>query len=262
MSTLAPPAPRFELRRLWRQRAEGDDRARERLILLYAPVVSYVAARMASVLPAHVDREEVTSFGLVGLMKAVDAYDPARGVPFEPYAMRRIHGEVLDSIRALDWAPRSLRRRQRELRAAMARIEQRTGRPATDEELQQELGLSAGELDRLLGDLHRVGLFSLDEMFGLPDSLEHESSLGGLLADEAPGQEDLAERAALRDALAEAVGELPERERIVVALYYYDGLRLREIGEVLGVTESRCSQLLSKAVNRLRSHLDPRLLEP
>ncbi len=157
----------------------------------------------------------------------------------------------------LGLAPRFGRggRRQRELRAAMARIEQRTGRPATDEELQQELGLSAGELDRLLGDLHRVGLFSLDEMFGLPDSLEHESSLGGLLADEAPGQEDLAERAALRDALAEAVGELPERERIVVALYYYDGLRLREIGEVLGVTESRVSQLHTKAVLRLRSRL-------
>ena len=255
MSPLVAPLPAFARRELWRRVRMGDEAARERLVLTYAPLVKYVAGRMGAVLPRHVSLEDVTSWGLVGLLAAVDRYAPSRGVPFEAYALQRIRGEIIDEIRSQDWAPRSVRRRQRQLEAASRRVEQREGRPATDEELAREMGIGVDDLEAVLGQVAQASLFSLDEMFAAPGRDEATGALSDAIPDPGADIEAAGERMALRDALADAVAGLPERERIVVSLYFYDGLTLREIGEVLGVTESRCSQLMSKAVVRLRGHV-------
>jgi RNA polymerase sigma factor for flagellar operon FliA len=254
MSRLAPPLPAFALRELWRRVRKGDAEARERLVLAYAPLVKYVAGRMSSALPRHVDLEEVTSWGLVGLLKAVDGFDPRRGVPFEAYAIQRVRGEIIDEIRAQDWAPRSVRQRQRALEAAIRKVEQREGRPATDPELASELGVPEQELESLLGDVARASLFSLNEMVAAPGG-EETAELAAVVADPSADTQAKGEQNALREAIAEAIVALPQRERVVVSLYFYDGLTLREIGQVLGVTESRCSQLLSKAVIRMRGRI-------
>ncbi|MGI9538528.1 MAG: FliA/WhiG family RNA polymerase sigma factor [Miltoncostaeaceae bacterium] len=247
-----------ELAALWRRfGATRDSNTRERLVLTYAPLAKYVAGRIGSQLPSYIDIEDLTSYGLVGLLDAIDRFEPSRGVKFETFALTRIRGAIIDELRSLDWAPRALRHRQRQLMRAMASIEQREGRPATDDELASSLEVDVSELDGLLAEIASSSMVALEEVFATAGGDDERFSLGDAIEDvSSPDPSAASEHAAIRDLLADAIVRLPERERIVVSLYHYDNLSLREIGDVLGVTESRASQLRTKAIMRLRSALD------
>ena len=246
-----------ETESLWRRyKLIGDPEARERLVLTFAPLCKYIAGRMGSTLPSYIDVEDLTSYGLEGLMDAVDRFEPERGVKFETFAIARIRGAIIDELRALDWAPRALRQSQRQLIKISGEIEQRTGRPATDAELAKALGIGESELSALLAEISASSMVALEEFFAPTSSDDETLALGDAVEDETSPQPHAAtEHAILRDLLADAIVRLPERERIVVSLYHYDGLSLREIGDVLGVTESRASQLRTKAIVRLRGAL-------
>ncbi len=249
----------IELRDLWRRyKASGDERARERLVVAYAPLVKYVAGRMSSGLPAHVEEADLISYGLSGLIAAIERFDLSREIKFETYAITRIRGAIIDELRTLDWVPRSVRARAREIERANTKLEARLRRAPTDEEMAAELGISLEEFQDSLLQISNSTIVALDELWNSPDSSGDAVSLLDTLADrDAPDPQAIVDQSELRDRIAEAIAALPEREKLVVALYYYENLTLREIGEVLGVTESRIYQLHTKAVLRLRSKLGP-----
>jgi RNA polymerase sigma factor FliA len=246
-----------ELRELWRRYKEGADAAaRERLVVAYSPMVKFVAGRLGAGLPSHVEDADLISYGLVGLIGAIERFDPERGIKFETFAMTRIRGSIIDELRSLDWVPRSVRSRAREIETAQAKLEHELQRAPTDAELAARLGMSEAELQSSLLEIANSSVYALDELWTVSDSSGDQVSLIDTIpdADAADPQEALAS-SEVKDLLTEAIGSLPEREQLVIALYYYENLTLREIGEVLGVTESRVSQLHTKAVMRLRSRL-------
>ncbi|MFZ0092105.1 MAG: RNA polymerase sigma factor WhiG [Solirubrobacteraceae bacterium] len=247
----------IELQDLWkRYKTSGDDRARERLVVAYSPLVKYVAGRMGSGLPAHVEESDLISYGLGGLISAIDRFDLSREIKFETYAITRIRGAVIDELRTLDWVPRSVRARAREFERVNMKLEARFQRAPTDEEMADELDISVDELQETLLRISNSTIVALDEMWNVSDGGGDQISLLDTLPDRrAPDPERLVDESELRERIATAISALPEREKLVVALYYYENLTLREIGEVLGVTESRVSQLHTKAVLRLRSKL-------
>jgi RNA polymerase sigma factor for flagellar operon FliA len=245
-----------ELRMLWRRyRDRQDGHARDRLIMTFAPLVKYVAGRMRSALPSHVDEADLISYGLVGLIGAVERFDPARRVKFETYAVTRIKGAIIDELRALDWVPRSVRARARAIEKKSAELEAKLHRTPTDEELASALGLGADEFHDAIAQIAAGSIVALDEMWSISPGGESVSLLDTIGDTRMSDPAELLDATDLRNTLADAIARLPERERIVVALYYYDNLSLREIGEVLGVTESRVSQLHTKAVLRLKGRL-------
>jgi len=247
----------IELRDLWRRyKSTGDVQARERLVVAYSPLVKYVAGRMASGLPAHVEEADLISYGLVGLISAIQRFEPEREIKFETYAITRIKGAIIDELRSLDWVPRSVRARAREIEKANAKLEHRLQRAPTDEEMASELKVTPDEFQDALLQISNSTIVALDELWSVSDSTGDAISLLDTLPDRgAPDPEQLMDQSELRDRIADAIAALPEREKLVVALYYYENLTLREIGEVLGVTESRVSQLHTKAVLRLRGKL-------
>jgi RNA polymerase sigma factor FliA len=242
---------------LWRQYRSGADPAlRDRLIVTYAPLVKYVAGRLGSGLPAHVDDEDLVSYGLLGLIGAIERYDPDRDVKFETYAIARIRGAIIDELRALDWVPRSVRSRARDIERAIAELEAKLGRVPTDAEIAQKLSLTEEELDESLSEISRSSIAALDELWTISGSGGDQVALIDTIEDtEAPEPQAMLSQTELREAIADAIARLPEREKLVVTLYYYEELTLREIGEVLGVTESRVSQLHTKAILRLKARL-------
>jgi RNA polymerase sigma factor for flagellar operon FliA len=242
---------------LWRTYKRTEDKAvRDRLILTYAPLVKYVAGRLGSGLPAHVDEGDLVSYGLLGLISAIDRYDPDRDVKFETYAIARIKGSILDELRSLDWVPRSVRSRARQIERAMAELEAKLARAPTDEEVAQKVGISVDELEDSLTDISRSSIAALDELWTISGSGGDQVALIDTIEDEhGPEPQTAFAQTELREAVAEAITRLPEREKLVITLYYYEDLTLREIGEVLGVTESRVSQLHTKAILRLKAHL-------
>ena len=247
----------IELKDLWRRyKDHGDPRARERLVLAYAPLVKYVAGRMSSGLPAHVEEADLISYGLLGLISAIERFDPSREIRFETFAITRVKGSIIDELRSLDWVPRSVRAKAREIERANAKLEHQLHRAPTDEEMADSLGVSAEEFQESLVKISNSSVVALDELWTVSDSSGDTVSLLDTIQDPDavdPSREmDLTD---MKDRLADAIARLPEREKLVVALYYYENLTLREIGEVLGVTESRISQLHTKAVLRLRSRL-------
>jgi RNA polymerase sigma factor for flagellar operon FliA len=247
----------IELRELWsRYKKEGDEKARERLVLAYSPLVKFVAGRMSSGLPAHIEEADLISYGLLGLIGAIERFDPGREIKFETFAVARIKGSIIDELRSLDWVPRSVRAKAREIEAAHAKVERMLGRTPTDEEVSEELGVSMDDFQESLLQISNSSVMALDELWAVSDSSGDQVSLLDTMKD--PSAVDPARElgvSELKDRLANAISRLPEREKLVVALYYYENLTLREIGEVLGVTESRVSQLHTKAVLRLKSRL-------
>jgi RNA polymerase sigma factor FliA len=246
-----------ELRDLWRRyKDQGDDTARERLVVAYSPMVKFVAGRLGAGLPSHVEDADLISYGLVGLIGAIERFEPERGIKFETFAMTRIRGAIIDELRSLDWVPRSVRSRAREIEQVQAKLEHELQRAPTEAELANKLNMTEEELQSALLEIANSSVYALDELWTVSDSSGDQVSLLDTIADEgaADPQEALA-TTEVKDRLTEAIGGLPEREQLVVALYYYENLTLREIGEVLGVTESRVSQLHTKAVMRLKSHL-------
>jgi len=247
----------IELRDLWRRyKANGDERARERLVVAYSPLVKYVAGRMASGLPAHVEEADLISYGLVGLISAIKRFELAREIKFETYALPRIKGAIIDELRSVDWVPRSVRARAREIERANVKLEGRFQRAPTDEEMASELEMTMDEFQEALLQISNSTIAALDELWSISDTSGDQVSLLDTLHDpDAPDPAQLMDASELKDRIADAIARLPEREKLVIALYYYENLTLREIGEVLGVTESRISQLHTKAVLRLRSRL-------
>jgi RNA polymerase sigma factor FliA len=247
---------------LWRRyRADPGSKAlRDRLILTYAPLVKYVAGRLGSGLPAHVDDDDLVSYGVLGLMGAIERYDPDRDVKFETYAITRIKGSIIDELRAMDWVPRSVRARARDIERAIVELERRLHRAPTDGEIAEKLGITEPELEDSLTDISRSSIAALDELWtvntgGGGGGGDQVALIDTIEDTEAPDPQGSLSQAEMREAVGEAIARLPEREKLVITLYYYEELTLREIGEVLGVTESRVSQLHTKAVLRLKGRL-------
>lgn len=240
---------------LWdRVAAKGDWEARQALVENYARVVKYVAGRMAIGLPHYVDQNDLVSAGLLGLIQAVDNFDCTRGIKFETYAIPRIRGAILDELRTQDWFPRSLRRKARQLEEAYVNLETKLGRPATDEELAQELGVSRDELLTMIEEVSVATIISLDAENG--GEGDDATTLGDYLPD--PKAEDIEDRVTSKEMVSLIAGgleELPEKEQLVLVLYYYEDLTLKEIGTILDVTESRVCQIHTKAIMRLRGKL-------
>ena len=247
----------IELRDLWRRyKSTGDARARERLVVAYSPLVKFIAGRMASGLPSHVEESDLISYGLIGLINAIERFEVEREIKFETYAITRIKGAIIDELRALDWVPRSVRARAREIERAHGKLEHRLHRTPTDEEMANELKISVEEFQESLVKISNSTVVALDELWAVSDSSGDQVSLLDTLHDpDAPDPQQLLDASELKDRLADAISALPEREKLVVTLYYYEELTLREIGEVLGVTESRVSQLHTKAILRLKARL-------
>jgi len=247
----------IELKDLWRRyKVDDDQRARERLVLAYAPLVKYVAGRMSSGLPSHVEDADLISYGLLGLISAIERFEPEREIKFETFAITRIKGSMIDELRSLDWVPRSVRSRTREIERANAELEHQLQRAPTDQEIADRLELSLEEFQDSLMRIANSSVVALDELWTVSDASGDQVSLLDTIEDrEAVDPAREMDATEMKDRLADAIARLPEREKLVVALYYYENLTLREIGEVLSVTESRVSQLHTKAVLRLKSRL-------
>ncbi|MHB8512994.1 MAG: RNA polymerase sigma factor WhiG [Actinomycetota bacterium] len=242
---------------LWRVFKETKDpNAREKLILHYSPLVKYVAGRVSIGLPATIEQADLTSYGIFGLIDAIEKFDISRNIKFETYAINRIRGAIIDELRAVDWIPRSVRSKAREVERALGELQSSLQRPPTDGELAERLKLTVDELQQTLNQINLVSVVALDELMAGGGEKGESLSLVETLED--PGAADPVlsfESDEMRHILASAVGTLPERERLVVTLYYYEGLTLAEIGGVLGVTESRVCQMHTKAVLQLRNRM-------
>jgi RNA polymerase sigma factor for flagellar operon FliA len=241
---------------LWQEFRRTHDRGlRDRLILTYAPLVKFVAGRLGASLPSHVDEQDLVSYGLLGLIGAIERYDPDREIKFETYAIMRIKGAIIDELRSLDWVPRSVRSRARQIERTIGELEAKLGRAPTDEEIAGKLGVSQEELDDNLYQISRTSIAALDELWTVSAGGDQVSLIDTIEDVSGPSPTTALDETELREAMADAIAGLPEREKIVITLYYYEELTLREIGEVLGVTESRVSQLHTKAVLRLKARL-------
>lgn len=240
---------------LWRRWvAHRDPADRERLILQHAPLVKYVAGRLSVGITATVDTGDLISYGMFGLIDAIARFDPERGTRFEGYAIPRIKGAIVDELRATDWVPRVVREHARTVQRAIAELEATLRRTPTDAELADHLGLGVDRLHQLLDQVSLTSLVALDQLF--VDADGRSSSLADTLHDpHAVDPHGRVERVEQRAALREAIGRLDERDRAVIVLYYLEGMTLAQIGEILSVTESRVSQLHTRAVLALRAKL-------
>jgi RNA polymerase sigma factor for flagellar operon FliA len=225
------------------------------LIVHYSPLVKYVAGRVAVGLPQNVEQADLVSYGIFGLIDAIDKFDLERGLKFETYAISRIKGAIIDELRSIDWVPRSVRAKAREIERAYAKLESELHRTPSDEELATELGIDDEKFQAMLNKISFVGLVALDETLSAGSDRGESMTLGDTIADKHDGPMAAYEVEEMKELLAAAINRMPEREKIVLTLYYYEGLTLAEIGEVLGVTESRVCQIHTKAVLQLRSRM-------
>lgn len=247
---------RTDIGALWaKYKDSGDVASRDFLILNYSPLVKYVAGRLASSLPQTVETADLVSYGIFGLIDAIDKYDPGRAIKFETYAIARIKGAIIDELRAMDWVPRSVRSRAREIEHAYVALENELKRVPSDKEVATHMGITGREYQDILTKLSYTSVVSFEELWLGGSREDGQSAIGTIADDTADDPVAVFESAELKDILAGAIERLPERERTVIALYYYEGLTLKEIGQILSVTESRVSQLHTKAVLRLRARL-------
>ena len=242
---------------LWAHFKEtGDLGARERLILQYAPLVTMVANRVGAGLPSTVEQADLVSYGMFGLIDAIEKYETDRAVKFETYASARIRGAIIDELRAIDWIPRSVRTKARAVDRAYAELEAQLHRAPSEREVADHLEMGVGELRAVFTQLATVNVAALDDLIG--GSAERGDSLSLIDTLEDPASPDPAGNVEAQETkvlLAQAIERLGEREKIVLVLYYYEGMTLAEIGRILGVTESRISQMHTAAMLRLRAML-------
>lgn len=242
---------------LWKQYKSGpkNTQIREKIILHYLHLVRYVVSRLPVSLPVSISQEDLISYGTLGLMEAVERFDPERGLKFETYAVTRIRGAIIDQLRFQDWVPRGVRKRSKDLQETVAKLEEKLGRNPTEDEIAEAMQIPKQKLKAILAESNNL-LISLDEARGSDDASSGGSSLLDLVEDSnSPDPEAEYETNELRDRLARAIDKLPEREKLLIALYYHENMTLKEIGEVISVSESRVCQLHAQAILRLRGAL-------
>jgi RNA polymerase sigma factor for flagellar operon FliA len=245
-----------ELNELWTDYCETQSLAvRDRLIQNYIYLVRYVAGKMAMSVPPSVEIDDLVSAGVVGLMDAIGKYDPGRDTKFETYAVSRIRGAIVDDLRSLDWIPRSVRRKAQMVEEAYSSLENELGRAASDHEISKKMNVSVDEFRGMVDEIVSAGLLSLDDFVGNPDGERTTRIIDLVCAKDGVSPSASIEAEQMKEILAEAIMNLPSKERTVVALYYYEDMTLKEIGRTLGVSESRVSQIHTKAMLRLRGRL-------
>ena len=237
---------------LWKQYSDTKSPAiKEKLIVEYSNIVKYIAGRLSIYFGSNVEYDDLIGYGIFGLIDAIEKFDLKKCVKFETYASLRIRGAIIDSIRELDWVPRSLRQKNKELEKAYSELENKLGHSATDKEVAERLGISIQELNKLLGEVNLSSMVSLEEFLEQNYEIGVSNTPGSV--DEKP--EGYLEMTELREILVDAIGKLPEKEKMVVSLYYFEDLTLKEISAIMKVSESRISQLHTKGILRLRGKL-------
>ncbi len=228
---------------------------RDAFIRQYMPLVKYVAGKVSVGMPGSVEFDDLVGFGQFGLLDAINKYDPDKNVKFKTYAVTRIRGAILDELRQLDWVPRSVRQKSREIEDAIVRIESKLGRTATDDEIAEELGISVSELQQTVMKVSGTSVLSLNDVWYSGDDSDKVSIGDSIESPSSMNPDVIVEREEVRRVIIEAINELPEKEKMVLVLYYHEDLTFKEIGQVLNVSESRISQLHTKANLRLRAKL-------
>ncbi len=247
---------RTAIDQLWSEyKATASRHLRDQLILHYSPLVKYVAGRVAVGLPHSIEQADLVSYGMFGLIDAIDKFDIDRNIKFETYAITRIKGAIIDELRAVDWVPRSVRAKARAIERAYSKLENELRRSPEDKEVAAELGVTENELATTLGQISFVGVVALDELLSAGSERGSGATVGDTIAGGGHDPVEAFESEEMRQVLADAINRMPDRERLVLTLYYYEGLTLAEIGNVLGVTESRVCQIHTKAIFQLRSRL-------
>lgn len=237
---------------LWKQYHKSKStQIREKLIIEYSPLVKYVAGRLSMYFGSNVEYDDLISYGVFGLIDAIDKFDMGKGVKFETYASLRIRGSIIDSIRELDWVPRSLRQKNKELDKIYSQLETELNHCVGDKDVADKLGITIDEYYKLLNDVSIFSVMSLDEFL----EQNYETNVGTLVFSKGSHPEEYAEFNELKDMLVDIINKLPEKEKLVISLYYYEELTLKEISAIMNVSESRVSQLHTKAVLRMRGKL-------
>jgi RNA polymerase sigma factor for flagellar operon FliA len=241
---------------LWIQyRKKRDPKIRETFIKQYAPLVKYVAGKVAVGMPHNVEFDDLVGFGVFGLLDAIDKFDPDKNVKFKTYAVTRIRGAIFDELRSIDWVPRSVRQKTREVEEAIGALEAQLGRTATDQEIASSMGMDEAEYLKTIMKISVTSILSLDDMWFSGDENDKVSIGDNIESPASMNPDVVVEKDEIRRVIVEAINDLPEKEKKILVLYYYEDLTLKEIGQVLEVTESRVSQLHTKAILRLRSKL-------
>ncbi len=241
---------------LWLEYKKKKDPAiREFFIKQYAPLVKYVAGKVAVGMPSNVEFDDLVGFGVFGLLDAIEKFDPDKNVKFKTYAVTRIRGSIFDELRSIDWVPRSVRQKTREIEDTIVRLESKLGRTASDTEIAGALGVSEDEFQQTLFKISGTSIMSLNDVWYSGDDSERISIGDSIESPSSLNPDVIVEKEEIKRVIVEAINELPEKEKMVLVLYYYEDLTLKEIGQVLNVTESRVSQLHTKANLRLRAKL-------
>jgi RNA polymerase sigma factor for flagellar operon FliA len=241
---------------LWKKyKKTKDKQIREHFVKQYAPLVKYVAGKIAIGMPQNVDFDDLVGYGVFGLLDAIEKFDPNKDIKFKTYAVTRIRGAIYDELRSIDWVPRSVRQKAKELERVIGKLENRLGRSAKDEEIAKELGVSVKELRTLILKISGASILSLSDVWFVGDESDKVSVMETIESPRSLNPDVIVEREEVKNIIVEAISDLPDKEKKVLILYYYEDLTLKEIGEVLQVTESRISQLHTKAIMRLRSKL-------
>ena len=242
---------------LWgRFKKDNDQSAKEALIHHYLHLVKYIAGRLKINFPPQVEYDDLVSSGIIGLLDAIDKFDPDRGLKFETYAMTRVRGAIIDELRNLDWAPRSVRKKGHDLENTYVRLERELGRTATDGEVADAMGIGVQELHGLLSQLSTTAMTSLDDFISIGKDSDTTRRINTVESKAADSPDEVLHGRQVTEILAKAIDSLPEKIKIMISLYYYEDLNLKEIGEVLGVSESRVCQIHTQAMVMLRGKLD------
>ncbi len=242
---------------LWKEyKKTKDPRIRDVFVHKYAPLVKYVAGKIAGGMPKNIEFDDLVGYGTLGLLDAIEKFDPSKNIKFKTYAPTRIRGAIYDELRALDWIPRSVRQKAKNIENAIRKLENKLGRTATDEEIAEELDMTLVEFHRSLLDLKGIPLIYLDDAWFKDDNDENIAIIDTIESPKQLNPDEIVEKDEIHFLIANAIEDLPKKEKVILILYYYEDLTLKEIGEVLGVTESRVSQLHTKAIIRLRSKFE------
>jgi len=241
---------------LWQQyRSSADQSIRDAIVKQYAPLVKYVAGKVSVGMPHNVDFDDLVGFGIFGLFDAIEKFDPDKHVKFKTYAVTRIRGAIFDELRTIDWVPRSVRQKTREIDETVQHLEAKLGRSASDEEVAGEMGMSMEQYNQMMLKVSGTSMLSLNDVWYTGEDSDKISIAENIESPDSLRPDAIAEKDELRRVIVDAINEIPEKEKKVLVLYYYEDLTLKEIGKVLDVTESRISQLHTKAINRLKTKL-------